>query len=104
MKELDKNDALIENTPPFVAVSVKETQKQSDMYLKCNECNFETPSDCVLDWHLSKVHGWSNDKISDFWIQALIQGTVKNVIMKQRTNMILMLIHGQNMKKKRMKQ
>ena len=36
------------------------------MYLKCNECNFETPSDSVLDWHLSKIHGWSNDKISDF--------------------------------------
>ena len=44
----------------------KETQTNCNMFLKCNECNFETPSDSVLDWHLSKIHGWSTDQITEF--------------------------------------
>ena len=44
----------------------KETQTHSDLFMKCNECNFETPSNAVLDWHLSKIHGWSTEQIADF--------------------------------------
>ena len=66
VRELENKDASKGNAPPSVRVAVKETQTQIDMYLKCNECNFETPNDTVLDWHLSKIHGWSNDKILDF--------------------------------------
>ena len=44
----------------------KETQTNCNMFLKCNECNFETPSDSVLDWHLSKIHGWSTEQITEF--------------------------------------
>ena len=66
VRELENNDAVTGNASSPVTVAVKETQTQSDLYLKCNKCNFETPTDSVLDWHLSKVHGWSNDQISDF--------------------------------------
>ena len=66
VKELEKSDQLKGKVSQKVAVYAKETQTHSDLYLKCNECNFETPTDAVLDWHLSKINGWSSNQISDF--------------------------------------
>ena len=63
---MEENSSLKRKASPSVMVSIKETQTLSDLYLKCNECDFETPTDAVLDWHLSKVHGWSTERISDF--------------------------------------
>ena len=40
VRELENKDAFAGNAPPSVTVAVKETQTQSDMYLKCNKCNF----------------------------------------------------------------
>ena len=66
VKELEEISSLKRKASPSVMVSIKETQTERDLYLKCNECDFETPTDAVLDWHLSKVHGWSTEQISDF--------------------------------------
>ena len=63
VRELEEKSSLKWKASPSVLVSIKETQTLSDLYLKCNECDFETPTDAVLDWHLSKVHGWSTEQI-----------------------------------------
>ena len=47
VRELEEKSSLKRKTSPSVLVSIKETQTLSDLYLKCNECDFETPTDAV---------------------------------------------------------
>ena len=61
VRELEEKSSLKRKASPSVMVSIKETQTLSDLYLKCNECDFETPTDTVFNWRLSKVHGLSAD-------------------------------------------
>ena len=42
----------------------QETQTQSDLDSKCNECNFEGKSKQDLVWHMSENHGWPKEKES----------------------------------------
>ena len=45
--------------------SSKQTQTQTDLISKCEECNFEGSTEKELDWHMSNIHGWSVDHKSD---------------------------------------
>ena len=39
--------------------SSKQTQTQTNIISKCEECNFEVSTGNELDWHMSKMHGCS---------------------------------------------
>ena len=39
--------------------SSNQTQTQTDLISKCEECNFEVSTGNELDWHMSKMHGCS---------------------------------------------
>lgn len=43
----------------------KETQTERGIELKCRECNFEALTNTELSWHLSEIHGWSDDQKND---------------------------------------
>ena len=43
----------------------KETQTETNMHLKCEECNFESDNERELGWHMGKHHGWPSDKKSE---------------------------------------
>ena len=40
----------------------KETQTETGIGLKCNECNFEAKTNSELSWDLSENHGWPKDR------------------------------------------
>ena len=43
----------------------KETQTDSNLNLKCEECNFESGNERELGWHMEKHHGWLSDQKTD---------------------------------------
>ena len=43
----------------------KQTQTESGIQLKCDECNFEAKDNSELSWHLSENHGWPQDHKPD---------------------------------------
>ena len=42
-----------------------QTETQTDIMLKCNECNFEGTSEKDIGWHMGKNHGWPDDQKSE---------------------------------------
>ena len=43
----------------------KQTQTESSIELKCDECNFEGVNERELGWHMGKNHGWPSDQKSE---------------------------------------
>ena len=43
-------------------MSCKETQTETNINLKCEECNFESDNERELGWHMGKHHGWPSDQ------------------------------------------
>ena len=41
-----------------------ETQTETGLLLKCNECNFEGMNTRELSWHMSQNHGWPEEQKS----------------------------------------
>ena len=39
----------------------KETQTETNLNLKCEECNFESGNERELGWHMGKHHGWPSE-------------------------------------------
>ena len=39
----------------------QETQIETGIHLKCNECNFEASNNSELSWHQNKNHGWQQN-------------------------------------------
>ena len=37
------------------------TQTETNLHLKCEECNFESENEQELDWHMRKHHGWPRE-------------------------------------------
>jgi hypothetical protein len=42
-----------------------QTETQTDIMLKSNECNFEGTSEKEIGWHMGKNHGWPDDQKSE---------------------------------------
>ena len=40
----------------------KETQTETGIDLKCEECNFEGENERELGWHMGRIHGWPNNQ------------------------------------------
>ena len=57
-----------------VTVDSQQTQTESDLNIKCDECNFEGRNEKELGWHMGKNHGWLNDQ-KDMDISIESQGT-----------------------------
>ena len=45
--------------------SSKQTQTQTNIISKCEECHFEGSTETELDWHMSNIHRWSCDQKSN---------------------------------------
>ena len=43
----------------------KQTQTESSIELKCDECNFEGVNERELGWHMGKNHGWPSEQKSE---------------------------------------
>ena len=49
---------------PEVLIS-KQTQTETDLKLKCEECNFEGANEREFGWHMGKYHGWPGNEKSE---------------------------------------
>ena len=56
----------------------KETQTETDIDLKCEECNFEGESQRELGWHMGRIHGWPSDQKADSMDISLLSTDPRN--------------------------
>ena len=65
----------IQSLGTYIEVISQQTQTETDLNLKCDECNFEGANEKELGWHMGKYHGWPGDeKTDDMDIRCESQG------------------------------
>ena len=65
IKSLNRKIECVSKEKNMVVTETKDTQTERGIELKCCECNFEAETNAELEWHLSKIHGWSEDQRID---------------------------------------
>ena len=56
----------------------QETQTETGIDLKCQECNFEGENERELGWHMGRNHGWPSDQKADRMDLSLLSTDPRN--------------------------
>ena len=65
VETLEKEMQSMKNIPKEKEMIFKQTQTETDVTFKCEECNFEGETERELGWHMGKNHRWPSEKKSE---------------------------------------